>query len=324
MALKRVVVDTDVAVGIPERDVDDALAIIMAANSASIELCGITLTYGNDSLKNVERSMTELGSVAGLAKVKIAAGARSCEDLGKDTAATALLAEIAQGGRMTVLCLGPATNLASFVEADKDLASQIDEVVLVAGRRRGQRFRTGNYARSHPDLNFENDPEAVRRLLNCRLKLVFAPFEVSSKVWITDHILDLIECNGTETARYLVDKCSPWLAFWRQTFSTQLRLIDGFNPFDCLAVAWLTDQDLLFWEEVEMLIDEDNYDAGEMMVQGTSGSKKYLHAQQMCSRVVGAGKTDGGIALPGQVKQHVYIYDVEREVFLERLITRLR
>lgn len=306
MGIRRVVIDTDVAIGISERDVDDALAIVMAANSSNVEICGITLTYGNDCVENTERCMMELSAVAGLSHIKVAKGARSCKDLDRYTGATALFAKLAEEGPLTVLCLGPATNLAAFLSLRKELLEQIEEVVLVAGRRHGQRFLTGNYPKSHPDLNFEKDPEAMRRLLDCGAKLVFAPFEVSSKVWITDKTLDLVERSGTPLARYLADRCSPWLSFWKRTFSTELYSVNGFNPFDCLAVAWLSDRDLLMWENVSMHIEEDDYDTGEKMVQGGSGKKFYLNAEQ---------STDG---------KSIYIFDVEREVFLRRLVARLR
>lgn len=306
---KRVVIDTDIAIGIPERDVDDALAIVMALNSPELEVCGITLSFGNDSLENVAQCMSELAAIAGLAKMEVASGAGSAADLRKRTEATFLLEDAAKGGPMTVLCLGPVTNLATFVQAHQELVKQIDEVVIVAGRRPGQRFRTGNHRSSHPDLNFEKDSTAMEALLGSGLKLVFAPFEVSSKVWVTGRILDLIERNGTRTARYLAENCRPWLEFWKRNFSTKLLAIDGFNPFDCLAVAWLTDRDLLSWETVGMRIEDGDYDSADGVVQGKIGWKKYLHVDscRTCS---------GG--------RQIYIHDVEREGFLERLVARLK
>lgn len=306
---KRVMIDTDVAIGIPERDVDDALAIIMALNSPELEVCGITLTFGNDSLENVARSISDLAAVAAISGLEIARGAGSSADVGKRTEATSLLEDAAKKGRLTVLCLGPLTNLATFLQTHEELSGQIDEVVIVAGRRPGQRFRTGNYRSSHPDLNFEKDAVAMEKVLASGLKLVFAPFEVSSKVWITGAILDLIERNGTRTAQYLAEQCRPWLNFWKRNFSTRLLPIDGFNPFDCLAVAWLTDRELLSWEQMGMRIEDGDYDTADVIVQGKGGWKKYLHADS-CQTCSGS--------------KQIYIHDVEREAFLERLVARLK
>lgn len=319
---KRVVIDTDVAIGHRERDVDDALAIVMAANSEKLDICGITLTYGNESLENVSRSMGELRSTVGLSNVPTGAGARSRDDFGKITEATLLLEESCKAGPVTLLCLGPATNLATFLAQKPDLAKEIEEVVLVAGRRRGQKFRTGNYSKSHPDLNFEKDPDSLKRLIDSGPNLVFAPFEVSSKVWITEHILELIRRHGTATAKYFFENCRPWLEFWKRTFSTPLLPVEGFNPFDCLAVAWLTDRDLLSWERAKMRVEDGDYDLAERAVQGSGATKQYLHAvyASSCSHTGHEGKQGQN----GQAREHTYIFDVEREVFLERLIARLQ
>lgn len=319
---KRVVIDTDVAIGYPERDVDDGLAIVMAANSKELEICGITLTYGNETLENVCHSMRQLSSIAGISNIPTEAGARSSDDFGKVTQATLILEECCKAGPVTILCLGPATNLATFIERQPALAQQIEEVVLVAGRRRGQKFRTGNYPRSHPDLNFEKDPDSFRRLISSGTQLVFAPFEVSSKVWITEHILELVSRNGTETSRYLSENCHPWLEFWKRTFSTTLLPIDGFNPFDCLAVAWLTDRDLLTWESAMMSIEKGDYDLADRALQGTGATKQYLHAEFGSFSV--RGKDASSLEQPDKMREHKYIFDVERELFLERLIARLQ
>ena len=319
---KRVVIDTDVAIGHRERDVDDALAIVMAANSEKLDICGITLTYGNESLENVSRSMGELSSIAGLSNVPTGAGAHSRNDFGKITEATLVLEESCKAGPVTMLCLGPATNLATFLEQKPELAKEIEEVVLVAGRRRGQKFRTGNYSKSHPDLNFEKDPDSLKRLIDSGTNLVFAPFEVSSKVWITEHILELIRRHGTATAKYLSENCCPWLEFWKRTFSTPLLPVEGFNPFDCLAVAWLTDRDLLAWERVRMTVEDGNYDSAERAVQGSGATKQYLHAE--CASSSSYSQDTSGQGQRDEGREHTYIFDVERELFLERLIARLQ
>lgn len=316
------VIDTDVAIGHRERDVDDALAIVMAANSEKLDICGITLTYGNESLENVSRSMGELRSIAGLTNVPTGAGARSRDDFGKVTEATLLLEQSCKAGPVTMLCLGPATNLATFLEQKPELAKEIEEVVLVAGRRRGQKFRTGNYSKSHPDLNFEKDPDSLKRLIDSRTNLVFAPFEVSSKVWITEHILELIRRHGTATAKYLSENCRPWLEFWKRTFSTPLLPVEGFNPFDCLAVAWLTDPDLLAWERVKMKIEDGDYDLAARVVQGSEATKQYLHAE--CASSSFCSQDTSRPDQREQGREHTYIFDVERELFLERLIARLQ
>lgn len=322
-----VLIDTDIAIGVPQRDVDDGLALVMALNAPTLNISAITLTYGNDSLDNVVKSLSDISSRINKTLPSYAGGAASSKDLGKKTPASDLICAQLESGPKHILALGPLTNIASVVTLRPDLVHNIAEIVMVAGRRPGFRFRTGNASVSHPDLNFELDPHAVKVLLKSNIPLVFAPYEVSSKVWITEHILELIAGNNTPMSNFLAERSKPWLYFWHKDFSTPLFETVGFNPFDCLAVAWLTDRDLLKWQMATMHIENDNYDISNRDVKLERSSepltmsqesvvpqvppimKPYLHAYTN-------GKDKAG--------QSYYIFDVEREIFLERLISRLR
>ncbi|MBZ0184613.1 MAG: nucleoside hydrolase, partial [Candidatus Obscuribacterales bacterium] len=173
----RVLIDTDIAIGEPNRDIDDALALVMAVNSPDLTIDSITLTYGNDSLENVLNSMGRLEGISSFPPLLSASGAESSQDLGKATAATGLLASQLEKDPATIVAIGPLTNIASLILLRPELTSRVTEVIAVAGRRPGQLFRTGEHPRSHPDLNFERDPEAFAVLLGSQIPVVLAPFE---------------------------------------------------------------------------------------------------------------------------------------------------
>lgn len=307
---RRILIDTDIALGIKNRDVDDGLAIVMAMHSSALEIAGITLTYGNDSLDNVHWAMENLINQCPGFNYPLAKGSSSNQDLGKENKAVRQLIDSLTQKPATIVAIGPLTNIASAILVAPQIKSNIEEIVMVASRQRGQRFLTGNYQSSHPDLNFERDPQAVRILLESNIPLVFAPFEVSSKVWITEAVLDRIKQNHNPLTDYLHKNCHNWFKFWQTTFSTELYNVEGFNPFDCLAIAWLTDPDLLRWSYACLKIEEDNYDITSAIVQGTVNPKKlYLHA-----------KLENKSA---KSNLHKYIFDVDREAFLKSLINRL-
>ncbi|MCA9803620.1 MAG: nucleoside hydrolase [Cyanobacteria bacterium HKST-UBA02] len=303
----RVIIDTDIAAGIPERDIDDALAIVMAANSPSIDLTAVTLTFGNDSLDNVEAAMKELAGHMEKTLPAAARGAARSANRGRETAATRLMANTLESAPATILAIGPLTNIASLIELRPDLLDRIETVVAVAGRKPGQLFRTGAHPRSHPDLNFERDPDAFAALLASGVPVVLAPFEVSSKVFLDQADLDRLAGNNTPVSAFFEKVGRPWLAFWESTFSTPDVPVKGFNPFDTLAVAWLTDRDLLQCCRVDLAIEEDDYDLSETMVQGTGSARKpYLHARPA-----------------GQAAKATYIHDVSRDDFVGSLLARL-
>jgi inosine-uridine nucleoside N-ribohydrolase len=183
------------------------------------------------------------------------------------------------------------------------LASRVVRIVAVAGRRPGQRFTTGTTnPRGHRDFNFEEDPQAFRVLLASGVPLTLAPFEISSKVWLRTAELDAI-ARGDAKSNWIVAPARRWLALWTRTFG-----VDGFNPFDTLAVARITSPSQLTCEMLPARVDVLADDATEERVQGTTvAHKPYL----LVSREFGAS-----------VPAVEYCYDVA-ESFKADLLRRI-
>jgi pyrimidine-specific ribonucleoside hydrolase len=168
------------------------------------------------------------------------AGAASSSDLGKANDAVMAMADALSRKPMTILALGPLTNVGSLLKLHPELHDAIEGIVIVAARREGQVF---NYptarSASLPDFNFENDPEAVQIILDSDIDIVFTPWEVSSYVWLTvDDLVSLASQGGS--GAWIAEKSAGWIAMWLRRFQTP-----GFNPFDTLAVAWATHPHLL-------------------------------------------------------------------------------
>lgn len=268
-AQEAVWVDTDPAVGEPDRDVDDGLALVQLFQSPEVELRGVSVVFGNAPLDRgvpIARTLVERFGPPGL---DVSAGASSERDLGRETEASRALAAALEREPLTILALGPATNVATVVQARPDLRSRIRRIVAVAGRRPGQRFTTGTTnPAGHRDFNFELDPKAFDILLQSSIPLVLAPFEISSKVWIEEDDLAALERGGA-AARYLAPPARAWLGLWRKLFG-----VDGFNPFDTLAVAYVTHPGMLECERLPARIEVRPDDVTERGVQGTSVKEK--------------------------------------------------
>src|SRR3977135_4326249 len=88
-------IDTDVSIGSPIREVDDAYAIVLGLHSAEIQIAGISTSYGNAPLGYTTRAARELvrqfGAVANVRTDQIFTGARSAADLGQRSAASEAL-----------------------------------------------------------------------------------------------------------------------------------------------------------------------------------------------------------------------------------------
>ena len=227
--------DVDCAAGLPERDVDDALALIQAFHSPELRVRGVSVVHGNASRDECLPIAREVVGRFGPPGLAVHAGAASAAELGVASAAVRALADALGEGPLTILALGPLTNVATLVRRHPGLQAQITAIVAVAGRRAGQRFRSSPVQREpFPDFNLEQDPAAAAVILDTRVPLVLAPWEVSSQVWLT--AVDLAALAAASAAGiWIATRAASWMAFWTRELGAP-----GFNPFDTLAVTWLT------------------------------------------------------------------------------------
>jgi pyrimidine-specific ribonucleoside hydrolase len=184
-----------------------------------------------------------------------------------------------------VLALGPLTNVASLLALHPELASRIESIVMVAARRPGlEFFSTETQPEPFPDFNFECDPAAVQVVLDSRAELVFAPWEVSSHVWLTADDLDTLAKTG-EAGAYLAEQSRGWLRIWTDELGAA-----GFNPFDTLAVAWLTHPELIesfagpVWIEAAAASSDDERAQPELLVGAAADLRPQSRRACYCQR----------------------------------------
>ncbi len=288
--------DVDPAIGLPSSEVDDGVMMIQAFNSPEVEIRGVSVVFGNttfDQALPIARDVVERFGPEGL---RVFGGAASSDALGKETAATRALAEALAVERLTILAVGPVTNVGSLLMLHPELEAQIERIVVVAGRRIGQSFLTGSAETPFRDFNFELDPAAMQVLLDSAVPLVMAPWEVSSHVWIRSTDLDRL-AESSAAGAWLSESCRTWLARWQETMG-----VDGFNPFDTLALGWVTHPELMSSLDVGVWIAEDEDDTAP----GSGQAKPYLY--------VDPDRSDQ--------RQAVYIY-LPDPAFNELLVERL-
>ena len=230
--------DVDTAMGLPSgdrpRDVDDGLATIQALSAAELHVVGVSVVFGNAPL--VEALPFTRAIVARFASppVPVHAGAASGDEFRRENDATRALAAALAQRPMTVLALGPVTNLATVVALHPELRPRIRSIVLVAARRPGFDFHpVGRPELKFPDANFEKDVPGMQTLLDSGIPLVFAGYESSSDIWLNRAHLDAVGARG-ESGRWITAASQAWLGRWE----TMLKL-PGFNPFDTVAVGWV-------------------------------------------------------------------------------------
>jgi inosine-uridine nucleoside N-ribohydrolase len=89
------------------------------------------------------------------------------------------------GQRLTILSIGSVRNIATLLSCQPRLSERINEVVVVAGRTRGEEFWLNprwRLFRPLRDLNFETDRDAMVTLLQSGVRVTFIPFASGSSI----------------------------------------------------------------------------------------------------------------------------------------------
>ncbi|MCG8591268.1 MAG: nucleoside hydrolase [Proteobacteria bacterium] len=264
-------IDTDPAIGVPGADVDDGLALIQAFHSPELRVRGVSAVFGNAPLTLTYPIGCDVVSRFGPANLAVHAGATCADELGWETDAVRALARALGQAPLVIIALGPVTNVASAVECHPELVDRIESIVMVAARRPGQRFLSSEeQPQPFPDLNFDSDPAAMQILLESGIDLVFAPWEVSSHVWLTEEDLDELE-RASAAGAYIAGESRPWLSLWQEDLHSP-----GFNPFDTLAIGWVTHPHLLEHFRCGVWIESGPSDTASPEEQRAGLTKPYL------------------------------------------------
>lgn len=252
-AAARIWIDTDAACGSgARRDPDDCLALWSLAREFGDAVVGISTVFGNARLEVTDRITRELVDHLRHDGTTMPPVYRGCAvpmrhpdcagTPGTDGAGSALMAAL-HGGELTVIALGPLTNIAAALERGPALVHRISRVIAVMGRRPGHRFHpTENRSRRailfghgpvFRDLNFELDVAAAEAVIRAGVPLTLVPYAVARRVLMTEGDLDRVAASGRAGA-WVAARSRAWLEFWQRDVG-----LDGFYPFDLMAAAYV-------------------------------------------------------------------------------------
>jgi pyrimidine-specific ribonucleoside hydrolase len=261
--------DVDTANGVG--DVDDGLMMIQCFHSPEMTVRGVSVLFGNTTLERAVPIAREITSKFGPPGLEPRVGAASADDRGRMTEAVESLAAALEERPLVILAVGPATNIATLLERRPDLASRIQSLVMVAGRRPGQRFVTSTrQLQPHPDANFEKDVEGMRTILASSVPLVLAPWEVSSHVWISREDLERLR-RASPAGEWIASTSQYWINLWGVGIDGR-----GFNPFDTLAAGYVSHPEQIESKRVRVEIIEDLDDRASPQEKAAGQKKDYL------------------------------------------------
>ncbi|MEM6482364.1 MAG: nucleoside hydrolase [Pseudomonadota bacterium] len=202
MAPRKVIIDTD-----PGQD--DAVAILFALASPEIELLGLTCVAGNVPLDLTERNARKICELAGRADLPVYAGCDRPMRRGLITAEhvhgeTGLKGpdlpmptmSLAPGhavdflihtlrrepaGSVTLVPIGPLTNIAIAFGKAPDIVSRVAEIILMGGAC----FPGGNVTPT-AEFNFYVDPHAAQIVLSAGVRTTILPLDVTHQALVNE------------------------------------------------------------------------------------------------------------------------------------------
>jgi inosine-uridine nucleoside N-ribohydrolase len=243
----RVWIDTDAACTGGNADPDDCFAMLVLMNSPDVEIVGISTVFGNAPLSVVDRTTRDLaGRVAGRSDILVHSGSAIALKAERTTSvepAHAALERALERGPLTIVSLGPLTNVAATLRRRPDLADKIGLLVAVMGRRPGHVFHPAEGRSSRGilfghgpifrDLNFSQDRTAAAIVLGLADRISLTPYAAAREVMMTRRDLARMK-GGPPAAAWLAERAGPWLDYWKEHIG-----LPGFYPFDALAALYV-------------------------------------------------------------------------------------
>lgn len=249
---KKVIIDCDPGI-------DDSLALILALNSPELEIVGITTVSGNvkadqgakNSLKvlklmNREDIPVYIGEEIPLVRELITAQDTHGEDgLGETNYEEAdvqvnyggvdFILENARKGDISIIALGPLTNLATAIERDEEGFNMINEIVSMGGA-----FRSHGNCSQVAEFNYWVDPHGVKEVFDkSKVPFSMVGLDVTREIILTPNLIELINQIGGDVANFIVDITRFYVDFhWNQERTL------GCVINDPLAVAYFIDRTL--------------------------------------------------------------------------------
>jgi len=265
---QKIIIDTD-----PGQD--DAVAILLALASPELQVLGLTCVAGNVPLALTQRNARIVCELAGRTDVPVHAG---CD---RPLARPLVTAEHVHGrtgldgialpeprmalapghavdflidtlrheapGTVTLVPVGPLTNIATAMRRAPDIIPRIQTIVLMGGAY----FEVGNITPA-AEFNIHVDPEAAQIVFGSGVDLVVMPLDVTHKALTTR--------ARVEAFRALPGRVGPAVAAWTDFFERFDKAKYGSlgAPLhDPCTIAWLLQPELFQGRRINVEIETE-------------------------------------------------------------------
>jgi purine nucleosidase len=266
--LTRIVLDTDLGMGRPGADIDDGFALALAVAEPELTLELVTTVNGNTGVDDATRLTGELLRSLGREDVEVVRGCarplvrRFTRDEGPPAPpvgrsasghAAVRIAErvVAEPGELTVVAIGPLTNIALALILEPAMAGAVREIVVMGGCY----LSSTGVAGMPGEFNFWVDPDAAEIVLASGAPLRLVGLDVTRRVRLDRADVDRLRGTGRRFGRFAADCAEGWIDHLDRTVPGDLEPKNSCALHDPLAVAAVARPELLGWRPAYVTVE---------------------------------------------------------------------
>lgn len=256
---KKVILDVDPGI-------DDAMALCMALFDPRLEVIAVTAVGGNVTppiaTRNVQALIEHLDpprwprlGVASFAENGLPVDGRHLHGIDGLGGVQLNVAELrtrhpsekiicdairANPEEITIVALGPLTNVARAFQRDPELASLVGRLVMSGGTV----TESGNITPA-AEFNFYCDPESARVVLRSLCTKSLVPLDVTNRIVLSYDLLNQLPPESTKVGRLLHQIMPPAFRAYRQQFG-----LEGIHVHDSVTLMAVTNPELFSTKEM--------------------------------------------------------------------------
>jgi purine nucleosidase len=264
--VERIILDVDLAMGAPGSDIDDGFALALALADPGIQVELVTTVNGNTDVATATTLTLELLHKLGRTDIPVHRGAQrpltrsqsrqgnvpddvAVRDPQPAPAAVAMIEHVrANPGEITVVAVGPLTNVALAMRLDHTFSANLKQLVIMGGV-----FDHHTHQSTMPgEFNIWNDPEAAEIVLDSGITARWVGLDVTLQVRLTRDQAKAMEASDKAFESFAGLYAGTYIDYkyqrgWESEESTPMH--------DPLAVAAVTHPEFLTWQPAYVQVE---------------------------------------------------------------------
>lgn len=259
----KVIVDMDIG-----DDIDDSFALALLLQSPEFDIVGITTTWGDTALRAqlLERMLRETGH----SHIPVAQGTATTGNPQPFTqaryakrgklpamvpAVDFLLDQIKrQPGQITLIALGPLTNVGAAITRDPTTFGKLKQVAMMGGSVRAG-YRKSQYVPARPadkEYNIVSDVASAQKLFRSGVPIVMMPLD-STQIRLDEVERNALLGHGSPVTDALALMYHQWIDAYQPWSSNMPSL------FDVVPVTWMIDPKTCPTTPLRIVVSDDGY-----------------------------------------------------------------